>query len=408
MILLCKNIFSCTRQYSVMSTRAFFNGFHHIDGRDIKVDFSLDANGIKDKCRDLISAAQMAYDSISSLSDTSRTFENTAEPISLVEGYLATFSSSLTFPQYVSTDKKVRDASVEANKAIDDFLVEVSMREDLYAAIKAIPDVELCNATDKRLVSHMLRRFRRSGLDLSEKSDRDLLKEWKKRIAAMSIEFSATIGEDTTSLTFTRAQLDGLSDNQLSAFEKHGELFVVTMKYPDYNAVLKYCKVEDTRKAMNLAYSSRCIENGERIVETLKLRHKCATLLKYPDHASFQLEEKMAKSPAEVMSFLEKISKRLTPLIEQERLLLLKEKEAEKGPSPDLTLEAHDFAYYNRIQAEKIGINEEEISKHFPLTKVLLKMLEIYERVLCFRFKEIPADHLSWHPDVRLYQVGVS
>lgn len=391
---------------------------------NIKVDLHLNAESITKKVSQLVQLTQQAYDFIASIPNEKRTFENTVAAIALVEGYFSTHSSSLTFPQFISTDKEIRLASVEANKILDDFSIEISMRCDLFMAVKTVSTFPMAaKAIDQRLIDKILQDFYRSGLGLPTQSDRDLLKEYRKRLSTLAIEFSSTIGEDNTFLVFSSSQLDGLSPHQLQAFDRvskpdnnisevkedgnESTYFKVTMKYPDYFAIMKNCKVAETRKIMCDTYGNRCISNGSRLVKALKLRHQAAQLLGHKDHATFQLEQKMAKTPSEVLTFLNKVSDRLGSFLENEKQALLQEKVLELGQSDSLVLEQYDFAYYTRIQQEKIGLDEDAISKHFPLAQALTKMLEIYERVLSVKFREIKNSDCSsyWHPDVQLFQV---
>lgn len=54
-------------------------------------------------------------------------------------------------------------------------------------------------------------------------------------------------------------------------------------------------------------------DNTQRFLETLSLRHKCATSLGCKSRAHFMLENKMAKSPERVERFLVDLIDRLKP-----------------------------------------------------------------------------------------------
>ena len=101
-------------------------------------------------------------------------------------------------------------------------------------------------------------------------------------------------------------------------------------KYPELIPCMKLVKVEETRKQLAIANASRCEANVKIMDEVLRLRLEAAHLLKYPNHAQFRLEVKMAKTQAAVMEFLTGLKKRLRPLAEKEIQELLRLKKAEK------------------------------------------------------------------------------
>jgi thimet oligopeptidase len=77
--------------------------------------------------------------------------------------------------------------------------------------------------------------------------------------------------------------------------------FYVSLKYPDVVPLMKMCKVEKTRQKMEFAFNNRCQKENTPILERLLvLRHEKANLLGYPDHASYILDIRMAKSPTVV------------------------------------------------------------------------------------------------------------
>ena len=70
-------------------------------------------------------------------------------------------------------------------------------------------------------------------------------------------------------------------------------------------------------------------ENTPILEELISLRQKQAELLGYKNHAHYVLEERMAKNPENVAHFLDNLSKKLQPLWEEEKVVMLKFKKKE-------------------------------------------------------------------------------
>ena len=92
----------------------------------------------------------------------------------------------------------------------------------------------------------------------------------------------------------------------------------------------EFFRVPETRKTIETAYFSRCMEENTKILEELiVLRQKKADLLGYENHAHYVLELRMAKSPKTVKDFLEGLATKLQPLWAKEKEEILKLKEDE-------------------------------------------------------------------------------
>ena len=343
------------------------------------------------------------------------------------ENWSTTQTGSCEFIQHVSASKEVRDASSAAHQKIQEFGIEQGMREDVYRAVLDATkntSAEKLTTEDRRLMDKIELGFRRKGLALPQ-DKREKLKEIQKKLTELSTQFSKATNEDETKLTFTKEDLEGLSDDFLSGLTKTTEdgveKYIVTMKYPDLFPVLKLAKKESTRKAMDLANGAKCKENVARLEEAIKSRREAAQLLDYENHAQFKLEVKMAKTQEAVLTFLNSIRDKVKGSAEKELQTLLDIKKKEKdalGEPFDGKINSWDYQYYNRILLEtEYDVDHEKIKNYFSfdvVTKgtlhltlrdmICLGMLALYEQVLGLKFVELK-DFYKWHPDVTLYEV---
>ncbi|KAI8087812.1 uncharacterized protein B0P05DRAFT_532363 [Gilbertella persicaria] len=379
------------------------------------LDFSINAEQVEQITNEIIAEELATNDEISALKPEEQTYENIVVRLVNMENKLAGKAQLVSSLSQISPDAAVREASVVAETKYDQFSIDQSMRHDLYTVISSYidkTDLESLAYEDARFLKKMQRMYRRNGLHLPEEK-RNEFKELRKRLSETCIEFNKNWARESSTVKFTKEELDGLDDdflNGLKTEEENGVTkYILTMKYPDIRPVLKLCKNENTRKVHSTAYESRNKENIALLEEALKLRRKAAKILGYKSHADYVLEVKMAKTVDAVEKFLNDLADKLHApgLKEIEALKELKKAEkASRGEDYDGKLNAWDTSYYQRIHLEnEYSVDQEEIKKYFSLEKTIQKMLDIYEKVLGLKFARVPAEKaVVWHPDVQLFE----
>lgn len=359
----------------------------------------------------LIASTKMVYDSVGALDLDSVTFENTLKALADVEVEYTVQRNMLDFPQHVSSCKEVRAASTEADKRLSEFDVEMSMREDVYQRIVTLEnkvDPSSLTPESKRYMERLIKLGKRNGLHLPKETQEEI-KTIKKKLSNLCIDFNKNLNEDTTSLSFTRDELGGLPEDFLSSLEKDGEKLKVTLKYPHYFPTMKKCFVPETRRKLEEAFNSRCKEENSAILkELVELRAQKSSLLGFTTHADFVLEMNMAKSGKKVASFLEELARKLKPLGDEERsvILKLKEKECQKRNLPFRgELHAWDTRYFmTQVEETQYAVDQNQLKEYFPMEVVTQGLLDIYQELLGLSFEQVQGAAV-WHPDVSLYCV---
>ncbi|XP_047230593.1 thimet oligopeptidase isoform X1 [Girardinichthys multiradiatus] len=359
----------------------------------------------------LMGNTKKVYDRVGDLDLDAVALENTLKALADVEVEYTVQRNMLDFPQHVSPCKEVRAASTEADKRLSEFDVEMSMREDVYQRIVALE--KKINAEDitmeaKRYMERLIKLGKRNGLHLPKETQQEI-KSIKKKLSNLCIDFNKNLNEDTTSLSFTRDQLGGLPEDFLSSLEKDGDKLKITLKYPHYFPTMKKCFVPETRRKLEEAFNSRCKEENSVILkELVKLRAQKSSLLGFSTHADFVLEMNMAKSGKKVASFLEELTRKLKPLGEEERavLLKLKEKECETRGFPfDGQLHAWDTRYFmTQVEETQYAVDQNLLKEYFPMEVVTQGLLDIYQDLLGLSFELVEGASV-WHADVTLYCV---
>ncbi|XP_067452132.1 thimet oligopeptidase [Thunnus thynnus] len=376
-----------------------------------RLRWDLSPERIQQLTDELVTNTKKVYDRVGSLELDGVTFENTLKALADVEVEYTVQRNMLDFPQHVSPSKEVRAASTEADKHLSEFDVEMSMREDVYQRIVALEkkiDAESLTAESKRYMERLIKLGKRNGLHLPKETQEEI-KTIKKKLSNLCIDFNKNLNEDTTSLSFTRDELGGLPEDFLSSLEKDGEKLKVTLKYPHYFPTMKKCFVPETRRKLEEAFNSRCKEENSAILkELVELRAQKCSLLGFSTHADFVLEMNMAKSGKKVASFLEELARKLKPLGEEERsvILKLKEKECQKRSLPfNGELHAWDTRYFmTQVEETQYAVDQNLLKEYFPMEVVTQGLLSIYQELLGLSF-ELVDGAAVWHPDVTLYCV---
>lgn len=365
---------------------------------------------------------------VKALTPDKATFANTLLPVAHDENEMALETHIIGFYQAVSTDKALRDASSEAEKLLDDFGIESSMREDVFKLVDAVfKKGEKLDPESQRLLEKDHKSYIRNGLGVPAGPRRDRFKEIKKRLSEISIQFQKNLNEENGGLWFTREELEGVPEDTLSTLkegegENAGKLWL-TFKYPDLFPTLMYAKNADVRRQVFVKNENKCNENVPLFREAIVLRDEAARILGYKNHAEFRIEDKMAKTPKTVEDFLGDLRSRLTAggKKEIEKLLELKRQDLKERGIQDGS-DSHyflwDHRYYDRLMLEKnYALDQQKIAEYFPLSTTIQGMLKIFEELLGLTFVEIvgkdrdalvesgKGSDIVWHEDVQVFSV---
>lgn len=355
-------------------------------------------------------------------------FEKVLLPMAYDENQGALESHIIGFYQSVSMDQALRDASTEAEKLMDDYSIESSMREDVYKLVEAaFKKGDKLDAESQRLLDKTHKDYIRNGLGLPAGPKRDRYKEIKKRLSQLCIIFSKNLNEEVGGIWFTPKELEGVPEDVTSLFKKgegdNAGKLRMTFKKPDYFPIMKYAKDPATRKKALIDDSNKLPQNIPIFREVIMLRDEAARLVGYPNHAAFIIEDKMAKTPKTVDDFLGDLRQRLTKggRSEIKTLKELKEQDYKTlGIEKDFDGKYYlwDHRYYDRLMLEKdYSLDQEKFAEWFPLETSIRGMLTIFETLFGMAFVEVigndrsaispsgKGDDIVWHTDCQVFSV---
>ena len=315
-----------------------------------------------------------------------------------LESAIYDLSGRIAFMGDVHPDEKIRDFGNEADSKIQNLALEIFKDQDLYEKFKEI-ETENLDEESKTFYRDLEIDFKDAGHGLSDEK-KDRLTEIEKKLIDLSISFSENIAKDKTEVMFLEDQLKGLSQNELKNLKKNNDSFVITMAYPDINAVMENCSVRKTREIVWKAFNNRAVkENSPILEEAVQLRNEKALLFGFKTWAEYRLQNRMAKSPKNVALMYESLIPKLQKAAEVEKIELA----IDNIETSDIT--PWDIRYFISKERSKVSsIENSELKKFFYIHDVKTEMFKVCEEVFDLYIKP-ESNETAWHEDVELWSL---
>lgn len=364
----------------------------------------------------LIEETREEIDSIANNPDLP-TFENTIEALEFSGEQLDRVTSIFFNLNSAETNPEIQKIAQEVSPLLTELRNDILLNESLFERVKSVYENKSglpLTSEQKMLLSRKYKSFSRNGANLTEDQKRELRKI-DTELSKLSLSFGENVLAETNrfELQITdESELNGLPEGvieaaKLLAEEREKEGWIFTLDYPSYLPFMTYADNRDLRKKMAIAFGAKGfqqdeLDNQKIVLKIVQLRHKRANLLGYQSHAHFVLEERMAKTPATVLDFL-------NDLLEKAKPAALKEfKEltafAKKLDNID-RLEKWDSAYYSeKLKQERFDLDDEKLKPYFELRNVVNGVFQVSKKLFGLNFKEIETIE-KYHPDVRTYEV---
>ena len=352
-------------------------------------------------CDAAINTATAALARIAEQPPEKRTIDTTLLAFETAMADFGDATLPLTLMGYVYPDPAIAAEGSACEEKAGMFVVSVFTRRDLYDAIK---DAVTRTPEESRLQKETLRQFKKNGLALPD-NRLAVVRAKKEQLTKLEVEFTANLNNDTSSIGFSAAELDGVPKEALATFARTASgLYRVTTKYPDYIPVMQNAKNGGTRKRLYTAFVNRQAEANTRLLtEAIKVRRECARELGYGSWADYRLDGRMAKSTKTVLDFLYGLKEPLKEKIRHDlAALVLLKKELEPGAD---RVEPWDLAYLTEQERKrKFALDDETIRKFFPFERVVQGMFDCFGPLFGIRFTEVTGAKV-WAPGVKLYRV---
>ena len=345
-------------------------------------------------------------------------FKNTVEALEFSSLILERISNLFFNLNAAETNQAIQKIAQQVSPLLTAFSNDISLNKALFKRIKYVyKQKEKINLSVEQntLLENKFKSFVRNGANLKS-SDQSKLREIDKELSSLRLTFGEHLLSETNRFRLeieNRSDLEGLPENCIETAKilakkegKRGWLF--TLDYPSYVPFMTYAKNRALRKKMALAFGKKGFQNDAfdnqlLLLKIVKLRHQRARLLGYKTHADYVLEERMAKSPETVLSFLEDFKSKAMPAARREFSELSKFAKELDGIE---TLQKWDSAYYSeKLKKRCFDIDDNLLKPYFELENVLEGAFKIAEKLFQIQFVKTN-DVETYHSDVVVYKVS--
>ena len=341
------------------------------------------------------------------------TFKNTIEALAYTGLALDRLTAMFFNLNSAETNDALQAEAQRISPLLTDYGNDIRLNEALFKRVKTVYDQRenlSLTAEQQTLLEKTYKSFTRNGANLSP-NDKGRLREIDKQLATLKLKFSENALAETQHYQWVitdKNTLSGLPDFVLEmlaqeAKKRNVQGWVITLDLPVYTAVMKYADNRDLRQKLFTDYHSRCAgesayNNETNVLHIAQLRQARASLLGYPNYATFALEERMAETPEKVIAFLnEQLAK--------DKPQAIKELEELKTFSGLTDFQQWDFAYYaEKLKQERYQIDDSLLKPYLALDKAVEGMFAVAHKLYGLHFT-LTDEVEKYHPEVQTYKV---
>ena len=346
------------------------------------------------------------------------TFENTiaatdmaGEQLGNVKGVFFSLLGTMNSPERQELAKQVSSLLSSHND-------NIWLNEKLFARTKAVYDARSSlklNAEQLYLLENKYRDFVRRGALLNEEQ-KARLREINKQSSLLGLKFrnnNLTETNESYIVIDDTADLAGLPDNIVALGADDARIknlpgkWVFTAQRPSWTPFLQYAQNRKLRQKMYTAYLMHCnrdndYDNKAVLQKLFVLREERCRMLGHRILATFFLEDRMAKSPEVVDSFLWRLWQ---PALNRAKTELAEMQAIADRENAGFKLESWDWSYYaEKLRKAKYDLDDASLRPYFSTANVEKGIFLLAEKLYGLKFierKDIPI----YHPEVKVYEV---
>jgi peptidyl-dipeptidase Dcp len=346
-------------------------------------------------------------------------FANTIEALERSGLLLKRVSSVMFNLVSAHTNPELQKLRSELSPQLSAHNDRITLHEGLFRRVKELYDrrEELgLDAVERHLLERRYTAFVRGGALLGAQ-DKERLQAINEELSRLSNSFSDNVLAETNAAAVVvtdRAELSGLTDQEIEAAAAAAKArgmenaWLITLSNTTLQPVLASLKDRALRERIHAASVGRnargnAQDNLRIVSRTAALRAERAALLGYADHASYVLEDQMARTPANALELLTTMVPAAVRNARNEAGKLQALIDRQGG---GFTLQPWDWDHYaEQVRKAEFDLDEAAIKPYLVLDSVLVNgVFFAAERLFGITFTE-RTDIPVYHPDVRVWEV---
>ena len=335
--------------------------------------------------------------------NTKISYAEVLKPLQDLDEELGLFFTPLSHLNAVMNSDETQKAYEASIPLLSKFSSEMAQNTALF---KKIEQIKANDNEAKTVVSHEIRDFVLSGVNLPEEQKKRM-EEIALKLSELSNQFSQNLLDATNDYELIiedEKDVEGMQTSDLDAAKEEIDgktVYKFTLQIPSYLAYMTYGPNREYRKVLSKAYATRAPENEEVIDQILALKNEKSKLLGFTNYAQYALETRDANKEEDVIHFLDDLADAALPQAKNE---LSELKAYAKRVDNIEDLAGYDVGFYSeKLKKEKFNFDDTMTKPYFEQSKVLEGLLDIVSELFAVTFK--PADVQTWHDCVKPFDI---
>jgi peptidyl-dipeptidase Dcp len=295
---------------------------------------------------------------------------------------------------------------------------DIYLNEKLFNRVKSVYNQKAklkLTAEQKTVLENYYLDFTSGGANLSN-DGKDKLRKINDELAQLVLKFGDNVRKENSKFELVADKsedLKGLPEIQITAASEKANAkgltgkWIFTIDKPTLLPFLQYAENRDLRERMYKAYMSRGnnndeLDNKKIFSRIVSLRVDKANLLGYKRFADLVLRRKMAKTPENVIKFLNDM---WTPTLKKTKAEVVEMQKIIDAEGGNFKLQPWDWWFYaEKVKRDKYALDEEMLRPYFMLDNVLKGAFDVATKLYGIKFYE-RKDIQVYQPDVKVYEV---
>lgn len=353
--------------------------------------------------------------------NTDYSWDNVLQPLEDMDSAIQKLWTPVSHLHSVADSEAVRGVYNAGILALSDYQMEIMQNEALYHAVDTIkqnPTFAQLTQAQRKIIDNMLRDFKLAGVHLPP-TEKKRFADLNQTLAKLSTKFQENVLDATQGWhkhITNESDLAGLPALAIAAAKQAAEQkqltgWLFTLEMPSYLAVMTYADSAELRREMYFAYSTRASDQGPNakqwdntpvMQDILQTRLEMAQLLGFKNYAEYSLATKMAKTPHQVLDFLQELADASLAQAHQDFAEL--KDFADQHHQID-QLNAWDIAYYSeKLRQHAYAVSKEEFRPYFPADHVVTGLFTILNRLYGMTFTRVENPDV-WDKHVSLFSI---